>query len=461
MAERVRGNERVRVPTPLIKKRLPSGRGAIEQPNASSDDIPLTPRFWLAVVLTGIAGGLFGAFMMWILFSVQHLAYDFGSGSYLDAIERVSRSRRVVVMLIAGAFGGVAWYLLRRFTHGKSSDIDDALWNGSGLLSFRRSFGTSVISEIVVAMGVSLGREAAPKLLAGASGTVVSRWLNLTPAQRRLLVSCGAGAGLAAVYNVPLGGTLFTAEILVGSITLPTILPALACSWIATLTARCYLSSAAIYPGVPNYHSSAQLIVWALLIGPVIGVFAAGYIRVIGWVAHHRANGKSLLVAPFVAFGLVGLIGIGYPQVFGNGSDIVGRAFFGQGAIGLLFTLLALKAVSVVLCLGSGAAGGLFTPMLSLGALIGGSLGLAWSHLWAGSPMGAYAMVGAAAMIGAAMQAPLAGLVLVVELTRTGFELAIPMIAATILATLVTRHLDGYSIYSARLPAGEHTPGPA
>jgi H+/Cl- antiporter ClcA len=102
--------------------------------------------------------------------------------------------------------------------------------------------------------------------------------------------------------------------------------------------------------------------------------------------------------------------------------------------------------------LGSGAAGGVFTPFLSTGAVLGGFLGIAWTHIWPGAPIGAFAIVGAAAMIGASMQAPLAGLVLVLELTHGGFALLIPILIATTIATLIVRQVDGYSIYSARLP---------
>ncbi len=126
--------------------------------------------------------------------------------------------------------------LLRRYTRGELSEIDEAVWNCDGRLSFRRCLGTSVISEVVIGMGASIGREAAPKLLGGASGSVLAGWGGLSAQQRRLLVACG-GTGLAAVYNVPLAGALFTAEILIGSITLPVMLPAIACSWIATATA--------------------------------------------------------------------------------------------------------------------------------------------------------------------------------------------------------------------------------
>ncbi len=454
MARRVQSSDRLRVPQPVMKRRLPSGRGAMEQPNVTHDgEAALSARFWVAVAVTGVATGLFGDLMMVILFWFQHTAFNYHTGSFESAVENVSGLRRVVVLLIAGAVGGVAWYVLRRYTKGECSEVDEAVWNGSGKLSLRRSLGTSVISEVVIGMGASLGREAAPKLMGGASASVLAAWVHLSPAQRRLLVACGAGAGLGAVYNVPLGGALFTAEVLVGSIALPTILPALACSWIATATAWLYLPTSATYIDIPAFHSDTRLIVWALLLGPVVGVFAAGYIRLLGWVSHHRVSGRKALAAPLVAFAVLGAVGLGYPQLFGNGKNMAHDVFLGGGGVGLLLALFILKPLVTALCLGSGASGGLFTPVMSTGAVLGGALGLLWSYAWPGSPVGAYAMIGAAAMIGASMQAPLAALALVLELTHSGFQLMVPMMVATVTATAITRYLDGYSIYSARLAA--------
>jgi len=272
-------------------------------------------------------------------------------------------------------------------------------------------------------------------------------WVGLSPAQRRLFVACGAGAGLGAVYNVPLGGALFTAEVLVGSIALPTILPTLACSWIATATAWLYLPTSATYIDIFAFHSDTRLIVWALLLGPIVGVFAAGYIRLLGWVSHHRVSGRKALAAPLVAFAVLGVVGLGYPQLFGNGKNMAHDVFLGGGGLGSLLALFILKPLVTALCLGSGASGGLFTPVISTGAVLGGALGLLWSYAWPGSPVGAYAT------IGAAMQAPLAALALVLELTHSGFQLMVPMMVATVTATAITRYLDGYSIYSARLTA--------
>ncbi len=450
---RTRPSERLRIPQPLIKTRLPSGRGATEQPNVTSDgDTALTPAFWAVLALSGVAAGLFGDLMMLILFKVEHAVFGYHTGTLESGVRHVDDLRRVVPLLIAGVIGGVGWYLLRRYTAGERSEIDDAVWHGGGRLSFRRSLGTSVLSEVVIGMGASLGREAAPKLMGGVSASLLASRAHLSPAQRRLLVACAGGAGLAAVYNVPLGGALFTAEVMMGTLSLPVVLPALACSGIATAVAWIYLPDHATYLGIPGYRLTAALLVWSVLAGPVLGVIAAGYIRLIGWVTYYRLTGKRSIPAMVLAFGILGLIGIAYPQLFGNGRDMALDAFIGASGFSVLLALFVLKPLVTAMCLGSGASGGLFTPTLATGAAFGGAFGIAWNLLWPGSPTGAYALVGAAALLGAAMQAPLASLALVLELTHSGFGIMVPMLAATVAATIVARYIDGYSIYSARLP---------
>ncbi len=455
-----RPSERERFPAPLIPTRIPSGRRAMEQPNVTGDiHAPLTLRFWVILVLTGIAAGLFGDLMMVVLFTTEHVAFGFHSGSFQAAVTRDSPARRVISLAVAGAMGGPAWFLLRRFTKGEPAEIDEAVWNDEGRLSFRRCLGTSVISELVIGMGSSIGREAAPKLLGGAAGSWLSDRAKLTPAQRTLIVACGGGAGLAAVYNVPLGGALFTAEIMIGSLALPAVLPALVSAVIATLTAWIYLPDHATYLNIGAHHDTASLIAWAVLVGPLLGVGSVVYIRLIAWVSHHRARGRLALIAPLIAFTTLGVIGIAYPQLFGNGKDMAHAAFLGGGTIALLLALAALKPIVTSVCLSSGASGGLFTPVMSTGAVLGAGLGLAWSHLWPGASGSACALIGAAAMIGAAMQAPLAALALVLELTHSGFSVVVPMVIATASATIVTRYIDGYSIYTGRLPEAPDLPG--
>lgn len=445
--------ERERVPAPLMRRRMPSGVGAMIQPNVTHDgDAALTLRFWLAIVVTGVATGLVGDLLMLLLQWVQRIAFgahDFSE--FASKVAQASHWHRLIPLLIGGVIAGVGWYLLRRFTPGRKSEVDDVLWTGAGRLSFRRSGGTAILSEIIVGLGASLGREAAPKLMGAVSGNIVAERLRLNGAQLRLLVACGAGAGFACVYNVPLGATLFTGEVLVGTVTLPVVMPALACCAVATFTAWLTLPQHAIYVDIPQFPFAPRLLVWALLAGAVIGIAAAGYVRLIGIVSHYRVTGRWMLVAPLGAFAILGLAALRYPLLYGNGSDIAHLALVGGGTLSLLLALAILKPIVTVLCLGSGATGGLFTPVLSTGAALGAVLGILWNGLWPGSPIGAYVMIGAAAMIGAGMQAPLAAVALMLELTHSGFALMVPMIIATVIATAITRMIDGYSIYSARL----------
>jgi len=426
----------------------------MEQPNATSDgEAALTPKFWLALLLTGVATGLIALALMAMLFHIEQAAFGYDHGDFQSGVQQASYTRRVGSLLIAGLFGAVAWHALRRLTPGRRSEIDDVLWTRRGELSVRRSLGSGVISLVVIGMGASLGREAAPKTMGGVSGGVLGHWFGLSAAQRRLLVACGGGAGLACVYNVPLGGAFFTAEILCGSVSIATMLPALACSAVATVTAWAYLPDHASYVGVPDYHATPSLFFWALLAGPVIGLGSTAYIRLIGWISYHRVAGLASIVSLVAAFGILGVIGLAYPQLFGNGKDMAHDVFLGHGDFGLLIALAVLKPAVTALCLAGGGSGGLFTPVMSTGAVMGGALGLLWAHVWSGgTALGAYAMVGAAATIGAAMQAPITGLALVLELTHSGFALMTPMIVATVASTLLVRYVDGYSIYSARLP---------
>lgn len=445
--------ERERIPPPLLKRRLPSGRGAMLQPNATHDgDAALTLRFWIAVVVTGVATGVVGVLLMDLLRVTERIA--FGADDFANFATHVAQAQgwhRLAPVLAGGLIAGIGGYLLRRFTQGRKSEVDEVLWVGEGRLSFRRSLGTSVLSEVVVGLGASLGREAAPKLMGAVSGSVVARALRLSPAQLSLLVACGAGAGFACVYNVPIGAALFTAEVLVGAIRLPVVLPALACGGVATLTAWIGLPNHATYVNLPQFSFTAQLLLFAVIIGPVVGVLAACYVRLIGVASHYRASGRWLLIAPPLAFFILGLCALRYPLLYGNGSDIAHLAFMGGGSFALMAGLALLKPLMTVLCLGSGASGGMFTPVLSTGAALGAALGLLWNEVYPGSPLGAFAMIGACAMIGASMQAPITAVFLVLELTHGSFGLAVPMIAATVIATATSRWIDGYSIYSARL----------
>ena len=447
-------SERIRSPKPLLRHRLPTRRGATEQPNAGSDaPAPLTPQFWLLVIVTGVVTGLFAAGMMWLLHTAQHVAYDYRSGLFQHAVERVSWEHRLLVLGLAGLIAGIGWHTLRRLTPGDRSDVHGAVWGDESRLTFRRAFPSSILSEIVVGMGVSLGREQAPQLLGAVSGSILGRWGGLTPEQRRLLLACGSGAGLAAVYNVPIGGALVIAELLYGRITLSVVLPALVTCVIATMVAWIYIPNEPTYMHISTFPLNYQVVVWAVLAGPLFGVAAVVWTRLIGLASAYAPQGWPLLFTPLIAFLLLGAAATIYPQLLGNGKDLAYSAFLGHGALSLFLILFALKPLVTALCLGSGASGGLFTPTLSIGATLGAFLGSVWRLAFAATPVGAFAIIGSGAMLAASLQAPFAALVLTIELTQSTLGLTVPLVLAAGIATAVARYLDGYSIYSSRLPA--------
>jgi H+/Cl- antiporter ClcA len=139
------------------------------------------------------------------------------------------------------------------------------------------------------------------------------------------------------------------------------------------------------------------------------------------------------------------------PQLLGNGRDVAEQAFNGQLGPLLLGALLLLRPLATVACLGSGAPGGLFTPSLAIGAMLGGVLGLPWSWLWPGVPPGLFALAGAAAMLAASTQGPISAVVLMMELTGYARAAILPLLLAVATATLVARIIEPRSVYDARL----------
>ena len=402
------------------------------------------------MILTGAGAGIAAAALTRLLGAVQHLMWPPPGATLLDAAAQAGAARHVLVLLAAGVVTGLGQIVLGRLTTGNGIDITEAIYFAAGRLPALRTLGSAVLSVVVVGMGASLGREGAPKQAGAVIANVLSDRARLSDEQRRLLVACGAGAGMAAAYGVPLGGALFALEVLRGMLALRLVLPALLASLIATSVSWLALPDAPTYV-IPAYGNATSVALWALLAGPVAGVVSVGYVRAIAWADRTKPHGWQRLFTPTLALGLLGVLSIGFPQLLGNGKDIAELAFTGQVAPLLLLALLVLKPAATVMCLGSGTPGGLFTPSLALGALLGGVLGDAWSMVWPGIPPGLFAVTGAAAVLAATTQGPISAVVLLMELTGRDRSFVVPLLLAVATATLVARSIEPRSIYDARL----------
>jgi H+/Cl- antiporter ClcA len=425
------------------------------QPNVTGQGIiaAYSARFWALVIALGLVTGIAASALIGLLRLVEHLSYSYRSGPFLDGVAAAPGWRRVVVLILAAAIVTAGLRVLGALPAAGSTEVSDSLWLRRARLAWAPSVGRGVLSIIAVGMGVSLGREAAPQLAGAATASRLADWADLPLWQRRLLVASGAGAGFAAVYNVPLGGTIFALEVLLGTLALPLVLPALATSVIATAVAWITLGTGPTY-SVPSYALSASHLVWALIMGPVLGVVAVGWVRVIAYVSTHRPRGGRRIAATFAVFLALGLVSIRYPQLLGNGKNVVQLAVLGQMSIGLMAVLFALKPLATSACLGTATPGGLFTPTLMIGVLLAGVAGGAWTHVWHGPPLGSYALIGGGAFLAASMQGPVAGTILVLELTRHFDSLMVPTLIAVVEATVVARRIGAGSIYSARLRPG-------
>lgn len=407
-------------------------------------------RFWLAVCLIGTSTGLAAAALTRLLEVVQRLAWRGSGTNILAAARQASGSRHLVVLLAAGILTGVGQFLLKQLSSGNGIDTTAAIWFYAGRMPALRTLGSAVLSIFDVGMGASMGREGAPKQAGAVFANFFADAEHLSNEQRRLLVACGAGAGMGAAYGVPLGGALFALEVMRGKLALRFVLPALFASLIATGVSWVALPNAPTYI-IPSFRLSASVIMWVIVVSPVFAFGSILYIRLIRWADQNKPHGWQRFIAPVVVLGLLGMISLRFPEILGNGKDLSQLLFADQIAIPLALALLLLKPLATVMCMRSGVPGGLFTPSLTFGALLGATLGYAWNLFWPGVPTGFFALLGAGAVLSATTQGPVSAVVLVMELTGRDRSFILPLILIAGISTLIARSIEHRSIYDARL----------
>jgi H+/Cl- antiporter ClcA len=411
-------------------------------------------QFWFAVVLIGVATGIGTILLTFLLEAVQHLLWGGTGTDLLIAVKNTTGRHRFLILLGAGFVTAVGQLILRKLSSGNGIDTTAAIWFHAGRLPALRTLGSAILSVIIVGMGASLGREGAPKQAGAVFANFFSDRIGLSDEQRRLLVACGAGAGLGAAYGVPLGGALFSLEVIRGVLALRYVLPALFASVIATAISWLFLPDAPTYI-IPAYKSSGSLVAWSLLAGPIAGVLSVGYVRLIAWADREKPEGWRRFVTPVLGLGLLGIMANWFPELLGNGKDISQILFTVSVAPALVASLLVLKPAATAMCVGTGAPGGLFTPSLTIGALLGALLGYFWSWAWPGVPPGIFALLGAGAVLAATTQGPVSTVVLMMELTGRDRSFVLPLLLAVGTATLVARTIEPRSIYDAHLSEDE------
>ncbi|WP_434109669.1 chloride channel protein [Paraburkholderia caffeinilytica] len=394
------------------------------------------PLVALATVtlLTGLGAGLGGMLLALLLHTIQHLAYGYSmthvisSESFLQGVTGAEPERRLLVLTTCGLVAGLGWWSLYRFGRPLVS-IRQAVKSDDPRMPVLSTVVHALLQIVTVALGSPLGREVAPREI----GSVLAGWLShragLSAEQSRIMVACGAGAGLAAVYNVPLGGAVFVLEVLLGTFGWKALVPAVVTSAVAALVAQLGLGNEHQYL-VPTLTLSTSLVVWSVVCGPIFGVAAWGFTELTKRARAEAPKDWRLPVLSLLNFAIIGVLAMHFPQLLGNGKGPAGMAFDGGLTMSLAAMLLVLKVLITTSSLRAGAEGGLLTPGLANGALLAIVLGGAWSLFWPGASLGAFAVVGATAFLAASMQMPITAVVLVFEFTRVSHDFLIPVLFA-------------------------------
>lgn len=425
-----------------------SAAPAAEAPRIASR--PLV-RLALVTVLTGVGAGLGGMLLALLLHAIQHLAYGYSvahvisNESFLQGVSKASPARRVLVLTGCGLVAGLGWWALYRWGKPLVS-IKRAVKAADPRMPIVSTTVHALLQIVTVALGSPLGREVAPREIGSLWAGWIAHRAGLSAGDQRLMVACGAGAGLAAVYNVPLGGAVFVMEVLLGSFGWSAAVPALASSAIAAVVAWIGLGNEHQYTVGP-LAIDASLVVWSAVCGPVFGVAAYGFTRLTTAARAAAPRDWRLPVLSVVNFAIIGGLSIALPALLGNGKGPASLGFDSALTIGTAAALLVLKVAIEWGSLRAGAEGGLLTPGLANGALLAIVLGGVWSLAWPGASAGAFAIVGAAAFLAASMQMPLTAIVLMVEFTRVGHDFLIPVLIA------VGGSIAAYRLVSSRAKA--------
>jgi len=436
--------------------------------------LPEGKRYWILVPVTGVISGLVAVLLQAVLDLVQRIAWRTDGTSFRDAAMRMAQATPWAVFMILAA-GGAFFTLVRLLRKGGQDlrgtpAIMEALAFRQGRLPVWRTLSDGVGAIVGVGLGASLGREGGMINSGGALGSLLGQKLRLQDHHVKILLACGAAGGMAAAYNIPIGASVFAMEVLLASLAMELFGPIILCSVIATILARSIQGDDPAYAIPADKITAAYKLVseWEILLhlglGALLGIVSVIFIRIFSGIdLIFRWLASIDRVKPLVAMTALGAVGAYFPDILGNGFDTVQLVLEGDGSVTLKFllTICLLKILATALCRAGGIPGGLFTPSLFVGAMLGCAFGTAVNHLLpAGTTAhpGAYALVGMGAILAGTIHAPITAILIIFEMTQD-YAIILPIMAASIASAVVSRILQEGSIYTEPLRRrGIHVP---
>jgi CIC family chloride channel protein len=408
-------------------------------------------RLLVLAMAVGALGGGAGLGFRWVADALTGLVW--GPGPDLaDTVAASSRLWRVLVPAVGGVLAGLVLYVGSRFaTRERGWDLLEAVVLRDGVLHAGPTLVKGLSSLATVASGGAVGREGPIVLLSSTVASVFGRMLGLSTRHLRILVGCGVAAGISAAYNTPIGAALFTMEIIFGSFALEVFSPLVVASVVATFLGRAMYGNTPLFTVHAVELGQPLELVACVVLGLLAGLVAALFLQALRSSAAFFRR-FDLLPQPLemmVVGLLLGLALLYYPELVGNGREAVEHLFQSQFGLRHALALLALRLLLTPLTVGSGAVGGVFTPTLFVGAMLGNAFGLVLQP-WGGVDPRAFAVVGMACLLAGTTHAPLTSVVMVFEMTLD-YSAVVPMLLAAAVASVVATAFSRDSIYTEAL----------
>jgi H+/Cl- antiporter ClcA len=396
--------------------------------------------FAAAILVTGVLSGVAGGFTTVVVHAIEHLTYGYAQGPLLTGVKDASIERRLIGPALGCMLAAVGWWLLRR----RATIPNLTAQIRSGRPFEHGPMGIDALLQVLaVGSGASLGREQAPRLFAASFTELWIRFGSIPPAERQILLGSAAGAGLAAVYNVPAAGVLFALGIVLRSWRPLAVFVAVATSSIATVTVWPITHGAPTFVW-PETHFTAKAFLFAIVAMPLAALVGTAFNGLIDY-AKAKSSPKSWTIIP--AIGLAGLAtgtaSIWMPQMPGNGKSIVLESLAGGDTLTAVTVAMFLKPILTALFIRAGAVGGMLTPALSTGVATGAFVALAINHFGGQASVPTLALIGGAAVLGITQHAPLFAAVFTAELTHPPIEVWLMLVFAAVGAHIVRRALTG------------------